>query len=486
MLSIYTFHGIIITYVLEGFILYDINYILSQINDFLFGHIIVGLLIFCGIYFSFRTKFAQLRFFPESFRLLGEKTSGNKTSAFSALMISTASKVGTGNIAGIAQALVVGGPGAMLWMWVMSIFSSASAIAENTLAQMYKTVNDDGVSFRGGPSYYIQKALGKRNVGILFSILLIISFAYGFNALQSHTISSSLDYYIKDYNSTIWPLVVGIILAAATAFIIFGGIHRISFISSVIVPVMAGMYLILGMYIIIVNIEKMPYVISSILKEAFNFRAIFSGFAGSALSIGIKRGLLSNEAGMGSSPNVIAAADTSHPAKQGILQILSVFIDTILICSTTAFIVLLSNPNLDGHLSGIPLIQQCLNSQIGPWGIHFITFSIFAFAFSSVVGNYCYAESNLLFIKDNPYILKVFRISCILPVILGAIANAKIVWNIADISMGLMSIVNIVAIILLSKKFLICLKDYSDQYRLGKDPIFNAPKCKIYDTEVWK
>ena len=466
--------------------MYDVNYILSQINDFLFGNIIVGLLIFCGVYFSFRTKFAQLRFFPESFRLLSEKASGNKTSAFSALMISTASKVGTGNIAGIAQALVIGGPGAMLWMWIMSIFSSASAIVENTLAQMYKTVNDDGVSFRGGPSYYIQKALGKRNIGILFSILLIISFAYGFNALQSHTISSSLDYYIKNYNNTIWPLVVGIILAAATAFIIFGGIHRISFISSVIVPVMAGMYLILGIYIIIVNIEKMPYVISSILKEAFNFRAIFSGFAGSALSIGIKRGLLSNEAGMGSSPNVAAAADTSHPAKQGILQILSVFIDTILICSATAFIVLLSNPNLDGHLSGIPLIQQCLKSQIGSWGIHFITFSIFTFAFSSVVGNYCYAESNLLFIKDNPYILKIFRISCIIPVILGSIANAKIVWNIADISMGLMSIVNIVAIILLSKKFLICLNDYSEQYKLGKNPIFNAPKCKIYDTEVWK
>jgi AGCS family alanine or glycine:cation symporter len=463
-----------------------IQWLFEQINSFLYGGFLIPLLILCGIYFTVKTRFVQLRFFPESFKLMLEKSSGNKTSAFSALMISTASKVGTGNVAGVASALVIGGPGSVFWMWVMSIVSSASAVVENTLAQMYKTVNDDKVSFRGGPAYYMQKALGNRKIGILFSVLCIVSFAYGFNALQSYAISSSFQYYIPNFGATVWPLVIGIFLAVMTTVIVFGGIHRIGFISSVIVPVMAGTYLLLGACVLFLNIDKLPGVLTAIWDGAFDFKSIFGGFAGSALSLGIKRGLLSNEAGLGSSPNVVASVDTSHPIKQGILQILPVFIDTILICSTTAFMVMLSDINLLKSFDGIPLVQQALNMQFGQVGIHFITFSIFAFAFSSIIANCCYAESNLLFIKNNKTLLSFFRVSCIVPVIFGATSSAEIVWNLSDITMGLMAIVNIAVILLLSKRFMVCLKDYCEQKKMGKDPVFVAPKCGIHDTTFWK
>lgn len=464
----------------------SIETILSSINDFLYSYILIVLLIFCGLYFTFKTKFVQIRFLPEALKLTAEKTANNKTSSFQALMISTASKVGTGNIAGITTALVAGGPGSIFWMWIMAFLGSASAFVESTLAQIYKVYDKDERSFRGGPSYYIQLALHKRSIGILFSCLLISCFTFGFNALQSHNISSSFQYYIPEYNNTIWPLVIGIILGLFTAFIIFGGVHRIGFISSIIVPVMATIYLSLGVYVTIRNIDKIPAMFSTILQSAFNFRAIVGGFTGSTVLIGIKRGLFSNEAGMGSTPNAAASADVSHPVKQGAVQVLSVFIDTFLICTTTAFIVLLSNVSINGNLDGIPLIQEALNSQIGAIGIHFMTFSIFAFAFSSIVGNYCYAESNLLFIKDNRYLLNIFRIICIIPVVFGATASAKIVWNFSDICMGLMAIVNIVAIILLSKQSIIALNDYSAQKLQGKNPVFNAPSNNIFDTEVWK
>lgn len=459
---------------------------LSNINNFLYSNILIALLVLCGLYFTFRTKFVQLRLLPESIKLMTEKSSGNRVSSFQALMISTASKVGTGNIAGITTALVAGGPGAIFWMWIMAFLGSASAFVESTLAQIYKVNDKDENSFRGGPSYYIQMALGKRSIGILFSVLLISCFAIGFNALQAYNISSSFQYYIPGYEHSIWPLVVGIVLGIFTAFIIFGGVHRIGFISSIIVPIMAIIYLSLGVFITLRNIDKLPSMFSVIFSKAFDFKSIFGGFAGSAVLIGIKRGLFSNEAGMGSAPNAAATADVSHPVKQGIVQVLSVFIDTFLICTTTAFIIMLSGVAIDGHADGIPLVQEALNGQIGTIGIHFMTFSIFAFAFSSIIGNYCYAESNLLFIKDNHYVLNIFRAMCIIPVILGAMASAEVVWNFADICMGLMAIVNIIAILLLTKRSTIALNDYSKQKSQNKDPIFNAPANGIYDTMFWK
>lgn len=463
----------------------DIYFILSDINNFLYTYILIALLMLCGLYFSFKTKFVQIRYFIESMRLMAEKSRNNNISSFQALMISTASRVGTGNIAGITTALVAGGPGAIFWMWIMAILGSASAFIESTLAQIYKVHDDDGVSFRGGPAYYIQTALKKRWLGILFSVLLIVCFSYGFNALQSYQISSSFQYYIPDYSNTIWPYIIGILLSLFAAFVIFGGVHRIGFISSFVVPIMAVVYLGVGIYITFSNLDKLSEVFSTIINQALDFKSIFGGFAGSVIVIGIKRGLFSNEAGMGSAPNASATADVSHPAKQGIAQALSVFIDTM-ICTTTAFLVLVSGVELDGHLDGIPLVQQALNFELGPFGIHFISVSILLFAFSSIIGNYCYSESNILFIHDSSTFLFLFRLSCIIPIFLGSIASANVVWDFADICMGFMSIVNIISIILLSKRTVLCLEDYSRQRSEGKNPVFNAIQCGIYDTILWK
>ena len=323
------------------------NNFLSHVNDFLYSYILIFLLVGAGIYFSIRTRFVQLTLLKDAFLALkekssdGENASGKPVSSFQALMISTASRVGTGNIAGIATALAAGGPGAIFWMWIMAVIGGASAFVESTLAQVYKV--KDGASFRGGPTFYNERALKKRWLGVLFSVLLICCFAYGFNGLQAYNISSSFEYYVKDYSNTMLPAVVGAVLALLTAVVIFGGVHRISFITSVLVPIMAGIYILVGVYVTVTNLSSVPEMFQTILSEAFDIESIIGGFAGSTVLIGIKRGLFSNEAGMGSAPNASASAAVSHPVKQGLVQILSVFIDTLLICTTTAFILLLSN-----------------------------------------------------------------------------------------------------------------------------------------------
>lgn len=401
-------------------------------------------------------------------------------------MISTASRVGTGNIAGIATAIAAGGAGAVFWMWLMAIIGGASAFIESTLAQVYKVKDKDKEEFRGGPSYYMEKALGKRSVGVLFAILLIICFAYGFNGLQSFNMSSSLEYYIPGYSETIYPVIVGAVLAIGTALVIFGGVHRIGFITSVLVPIMAGSYLLIGLYTIVTNISELPHVFFMILSQAFDFQAFAGGMAGSAVVIGIKRGLFSNEAGMGSAPNASASASVSHPAKQGMVQVLSVFIDTLLICSATAMMLLLSGvEGKTGGLDGIPFVQKAVSANVGNWGIHFITLSIFAFAFSSLIGNYYYAESNILFIKNNKKLLFVFRITCILAVFFGAQADFSMMWNIADITMGCMATVNIIVILILGNKAIRVLKDYEKQKKEGKDPVFSAKDVGIDNADCW-
>lgn len=442
------------------------NNLLASLNDFLYSYILIFLLVAAGIYFSIRTKFVQFRLIGDAIKALKEKAekndNGKSVSSFQALMISTASRVGTGNIAGIATAIVAGGPGAVFWMWVMAIVGGASAFVESTLAQVYKV--KDGKEFRGGPSYYIERALGKRWLGVLFSILLIACFAYGFNGLQTYNMSSALEYYIPNYSDTILPAVVGLLIAAATAFVIFGGVHRIGFISSVIVPIMAGIYILMGIFITLTNLDRVPEMFSLIFEGAFDFRAIFGGFAGSTVLIGIKRGLFSNEAGMGSAPNASATATVSHPVKQGMVQVLSVFIDTLMICTTTAFILLLSGvTGIPEKLDGIPYVQAAISANVGSLGIHFITFSIFAFAFTSLIGNYYYAESNILFIKNNRILLNVFRITCLIAIFLGAQADFSTVWNLADVLMGFMAIENILVIFLLGGIAFKVLDDYTKQ-----------------------
>ena len=463
----------------------EINRWLSLFSDSLYTYVLIILLVACGLYFSFRTKFVQIRLFPEAVRVITEKKKGEKgVSSFQALMISTASRVGTGNIAGVATAIAAGGPGAIFWMWLLAVIGSASAFIESTLAQIYK--KKDGEQFRGGPAYYIQQGLGSRKWGIVFSILLICCFAYGFNALQSFNVSSAVEYY-SGGNETLKkyiPLMVGAFLAILTALVIFGGVHRISAITSFLVPVMAVVYIGLGLFITFKNASVLPAVFSSIFEEAFDFKAISGGFMGSCVMLGIKRGLFSNEAGMGSAPNAAATADVSHPVKQGLVQMLSVFIDTILICSTTAMMLLVSGVG-DG-LDGLPFVQQAISSQVGSWGIHFITVSIFLFAFSSLVGNYYYTESNLKFIKDNSKVLFIFRLTVIAMIFVGAQMPFDTVWTLADILMGLMAVVNLVAIFLLGRIAVRALKDYMEQKRQGKDPVFKAKNIGLENTELWK
>lgn len=465
------------------------NEILGKVNDFMYTYVLIFLLIAAGLYFTVRTKCVQLRRIADVPAILKEKAeseNGSKRiSSFQALMISTASRVGTGNIAGIATALAAGGPGAVFWMWLMAIIGGASAFVESTLAQIYKV--KDGDSYRGGPSYYIERALHSRAWGVVFSLALIACFAYGFNGLQAYNISSALPYYIPEYASTIWPAVVGVVLAVLTALVIFGGVHRIGFITSVIVPVMAFGYIAMGLYMAVRNFSQLPAVFALIFEKAFDVRAITGGFAGSAVVLGIKRGLFSNEAGMGSAPNASASAHVSHPVKQGLVQVLSVFIDTLIICSTTAITLLVSGVQGEaGVMDGIPFVQAAVQTGMGEWGIHFITIAIFFFAFSSLVGNYYYAESNIRFIRDSKLVLNIFRCTCLAAIFLGAQADFSTVWNLADILMGGMAIINIVAILLLSPIVCRALKNYEEQRAQGKDPVFYAEEIGIDNTDCWK
>ena len=465
------------------------NDFLTKLNNFMYTYVLIIMLVGVGVYFTIRTRGVQFRLMKDGVKSMLEKASkgedGEKrVSSFQALMISTASRVGTGNIAGIATAIATGGPGAVFWMWLMALIGGASAFIESTLAQIYKVKGEDGL-YRGGPSYYMERALHKRWMGILFSILLIICFAYGFNGLQAYNMSSALQYYIPNYSQTHAPMIVGLIIAAATALVIFGGTHRIGFFSSVIVPVMAGLYILMGLVTMIMNITELPAVFTLILRHAFDVQAIAGGFAGSAVVIGIKRGLFSNEAGMGSAPNASASADVDHPVNQGLVQVISVFIDTILVCSSTAMMIFVSGvEGVSGVMDGIPFVQAAISANVGEWGIHFITFSIFAFAFSSVIGNYFYAESNILFIKNSKFLLFCFRITCVVVVFLGAQADFSLVWNLADVTMGFMAIVNIIAIFLLRNTVMKALDNYEQLKKQGKKPVFDETSIGLTGT-VW-
>lgn len=461
-----------------------LNGILNSTNDFMYGSFLIILLVGSGLYFSLKTKFCQFTMIPEAFRVILETNEKGGVSSFQALMISTASRVGTGNIAGVATAIATGGAGAVFWMWIMALIGSASAFIESTLAQVYKV--KDGSAFRGGPAYYIEKAMKKRWLGVIFAILLIVCFAYGFNGLQAYTISSAFEYYVgPNFINSSYPFIIGVVLAILTAVVVFGGVHRISFVTTFIVPIMAIIYLGLGLFIMVKNITLLPSVLQLILSEAMDFKAFAGGFAGSCVVIGIKRGLFSNEAGMGSAPNAAAAANVSHPAKQGLVQVMSVFIDTLLICSTTSFILLLSGVSTENGLTALPYVQQAVYSQIGEVGIHFVTFSIFAFAFSSIIGNYYYAQSNLLFISESKLLLLLFRLSVVAMIIVGAVSSLDFVWNLADVFMGLMATLNIFVILFLGNTAIKVLNDYKEQKKQGKDPVFNPTKLGIKDTQAW-
>ena len=462
----------------------DLATLLVQVDDVLYTWLLIYLLAGSGIYFSIRTRFVQIRRFKDAMNCMMEKKEGDKgVSSFQALMIATASRVGTGNMAGVATAIILGGPGAAFWMWLMAVLGSASAFVESTLAQIYK--KKEGDSFKGGPAYYIERALHARWLGIIFAISLIATFAFGFNGLQAYNIVSAFDVYVEDLAASIVPTVIGVILAVCALIIFFAG-DLIGRISSVLVPVMAGLYILIGVFVIITNITRIPAVLGIILADAFDFKAVFGGFTGSCMVLGIKRGLFSNEAGMGSAPNASASATVSHPAKQGLAQIISVYIDTLLICSTTVFLILLTGDWALSGYSGIPLLQQCVARVIGPIGIHFVTVIVCLFAFTSIIGNYFYAEANILFITKNKTVMTLFRIAAAIMVFIGAGNSLDVAWSLADITMGLEAVVNIIAIVLLGRIAFAALDDYEKQKKAGLDPVFYEGSIGLNDTDVWK
>lgn len=456
----------------------------DAIDGWMYSNLLFWALIVAGLFFTIRTKFVQIRLFPEGIRVLMEKSHDGGISSFQALMIATASRVGTGNIAGIATAIVAGGPGAVFWMWIMAIVGAASAFIESTLAQIYK--QKDGEIFKGGPAYYIERAMKARWLGVIFAILLILTFAFGFNGLQAYNIASSLEHYAGD-NYAAAALIVGVILAGVSAILFFGGAQKISTVSSVLVPIMASVYILIGIIITLSHVKDLPAIFSMIFEEAFDFEAIFGGFAGSCMVWGVKRGLFSNEAGMGSAPNAAAAADVSHPVKQGLVQVISVFIDTLIICTTTVFIVLCTGKyTVGGELNGIPLVQESVKSMFGEIGVGIITVSVALFAFTSLIGNYFYAEANIKFISESKAFMSIFRLLAVVMVFIGANSNLQLAWNLADIIMGGMAIVNIIAMFCLGGIAIRALNNYVKQREEGINPVFKAKDIGLDNTDLWK
>ncbi|MBR2769682.1 MAG: alanine:cation symporter family protein [Solobacterium sp.] len=460
----------------------DFKSILIAFDDILYTWLLIYLLAGAGIFFTVRTKFVQIRRIREAVTCMLERGSKG-VSSFQALMIATASRVGTGNMAGVATAIILGGPGAAFWMWLMAIIGSASAFVESTLAQIYK--KKDGSGFKGGPAYYIEKGLNAHWLGVLFSISLIATFAFGFNGLQAYNIVSSFFVYSDALADSIWPAVIGVFIAAVSLYMFFAG-DVLGKVSSVLVPVMAVMYIVLGLFVIMTNLPMIPSVLHRIFEDAFDFQAIFGGFTGSCMVLGIKRGLFSNEAGMGSAPNASASAVVSHPVKQGLAQIISVYIDTLLICSTSVFMILMTEGYEAANLTGIPLIQECARRAIGPAGVYFITVIVCLFAFTSIIGNYFYAEANIRFITKNNTVLNLFRVAAAVMVAVGACVDMEIAWSLANVTMGLEAIINIIVILLLSKIAFAALDDYEKQTKKGKDPVFHESNIGLTNTDVWK
>ena len=455
-------------------------------NTYIGTYLLIILLLIAGFYFTFKTQFVQFRMIKEMIKLLGDgvgkSSKDGKVSSFQAFCISTASRVGTGNIAGVALAIAVGGPGSVFWMWIIALIGGASSFVESTLAQIYK-VKDASGAYRGGPAYYIEKGLNKRWLGLLFSILITITFGFVFNAVQANTITEAFQTAFG-----MDKLFMGIILAIVTAAVIFGGVQRIAKVSEIIVPVLAVAYVLVSLLVIALNITKIPAMISLIVSNAFDFSSFASGALGVMFIQGVKRGLFSNEAGMGSAPNAAATAEVNHPVQQGLIQTLGVFTDTILICSCTAFVILLSGIYADSDLTGIQLTQAALTSQIGVIGNYFIAFCILLFAFSSIIGNYYYGESNIEFMSAKKFWLVAYRIIVVGMIIFGSLTKVAIVWDLADLFMSFMAIVNLIAILLLGKFAFKALKNYTDQKKQGvKNPIFKASDIEgLTNVDEWK
>lgn len=468
-------------------IIASIDGVISVINGKLYTPWVPIFLLAAGLILTFRSRFVQLRLLKESLRVVLEKPkNSNGVSSFGALMISTASRVGTGNIVGVSSAICLGGPGAVFWMWVVALLGGASAFVESTLAQIYKRRNPDGSSY-GGPSYYMVTALRQRWLGILFAVFVIMTYAIGYNMLASYNLQSTFAAF--SFYSRTTPVVIGLILAVLFAICIMGGAKRLVIVTGSLVPVMGVIYVLVALVIMVMNVRQIPAVFAMIFTDAFDFRSVFGGFAGSCLMHGVKRGLYSNEAGMGSAPNAAATADVSHPVKQGLVQMLSVFIDTLLICSATAFMCLCSGVTPTAELEGAPYVQAALGNVMGDFGPVFIAVSMTLFAFTTLVGNYYYCEGCIRFIinrKPSNRFMTGFRLFAAAIVFIGAVVSASLAWSTADLCQALMVITNVPVILLLARPTMAALDDYLKQRKAGKDPEFKATDIGLkQQTDFW-
>ncbi len=461
---------------------------LGVFNDYFYSYILIILLLFGGLYFTFRSGFVQVRYFAEQLRAVTEKTQDKKSvSSFQALMLSTASRVGTGNIVGVSTALCLGGFGSVFWMWVVAIIGGALAFVESTLAQIFKKRGDDG-SY-GGPAYYIEAALKSRKPGIVFSVLLIMTYGVGFNMLTSYNLQSTFSQF-DFYNAESSPLIIGLVTAGLVGFCLLGGGKSIIRITSVLVPVMGIVYILTAFVIVMLNLGRIPEVLRIIFTEAFDVRAIFGGFSGSCVMFGIKRGLLSNEAGVGSAPNASAAADVTHPIKQGLVQMLSVSIDTLLICTATAFMCMCSGIEPSKEISGAKYVQLSVQSSLGNIGPVIITVAMTLFAFTTLIGNIYYVDKCVIYImgKESGRAVRVVsRVLLAILTFIGAVLSADFLWNVADLTMGLMIVINVPVIAFLSKYAFRALKDYDKQKKEGRSPVFYAKNINLpYEVDYWK
>ncbi|MDH2291295.1 alanine:cation symporter family protein [Cobetia marina] len=463
-------------------------------NGLLWGSVLIYLLIGAGLFFTVMTKGIQFRYFGHMWKLLATSRQGSEggISSFQALATSLAARVGTGNLAGVAVAISLGGPGAIFWMWMTALVGMSTSFIESTLAQAYKVSHDDN-TFRGGPAYYIEKGLGQRWMAILFSVCLIIAFGLAFNSVQSNSIALAMEQAFS-----VPPWIMGVILVVVMVPIIFGGMKRITRTAELIVPIMALLYLLLAIFVVAINITELPAALGTIFRSAFGLEQAAGGALGytiaQAMMNGIKRGLFSNEAGMGSAPNAAAMATTRHPASQGFVQMLGVFIDTLVICTATAAIIIMSGTlGNDGGNDGIQITQAALTSQVGSWGGGFVAIAILLFAFTSLVANYSYGESNIEYIsgkKNAKPVIMLYRFAVLGMVMLGAVASLKNIWNFADLSMGAMALINLIAILLLSPLAFRIFKDYDRQHKAGQEPTFDPEKFpelkgKV-DPAIWK
>lgn len=465
-----------------------LNDIISSVNDALYSYILIIVLVLGGLYFSFRTKFVQFRLFSEQIRSVTEKPQGKgAVSSFQALMVSTASRVGTGNIIGVSTALCLGGFGSVFWMWLIALIGGASAFVESTLAQIYKKKGSDGCY--GGPAYYIEAATKNRILAIIFTVFLILTYGVGFNMLASYNLQSTFSSY-EFYNPQVSPWIIGAVISALVCFCLFGGGKRIIKATSTIVPIMGLAYILVALVISIINIKLLPDIFTKFFSEAFDFNAIFGGFTGSCVMFGIKRGLFSNEAGVGSAPNASASAEVSHPVKQGLVQILSVFIDTLLVCSATAFMCMSSGIEPTAELSGAPYVQAAMEKTMGVAGPIFITVAMVLFAFTTLLGNLFYVDkafNYLLGRQPSKTFMTIYRIVASLLILVGAGLSADLLWNVSDVFMGGMTLINMPVIIILGKYAIKALDNYTKQRKEGKEPTFKAKDIDLpQEVDYWK